>query len=113
MKYINKSILKTAISETVLNDKIINDDILTVYNIINDIINNYNIFKGNYDFTPYLVDNGQYYIYIIGRRKSDNLEFIIDEDFFVSEPLITEKLILDNFIQLDSILFNKINEYKL
>ena len=113
MKYINKDNLIKAIEDYLDAATIINDGIDDTYDTMNDLCDLYDIWQGEFSFTPYLVNAGCDYIYIMGHRNADDLEFILDNDFFIKEPTLTKELLLEKFEDLDQLLQEKIIEYKL
>lgn len=120
LKYLKEQELKKAISEYFNDNKdddgsIYNDGISDVDDILDEVLDIYNIWADNtqFDFRNYLVDCGSLYIYIIARRISDNMEFIIDSDFFLPEQGLTEEMIYNAIVGLDTLLQNKVKEYKL
>lgn len=113
MKYINKENLIKAIDEYLGAATIINDGLDDTYDTMNELCDTYNIWQGDFSFSPYMIYAGADYIYIIGSRQTDTLNFIVDDDFQILADTITKELLLEKFEYLDQLLQDKIEECKL
>jgi uncharacterized protein YfkK (UPF0435 family) len=113
MKYLNKEKLEKAINEYLDAVTIINDGLDDTYDTMNDLCDIYDIWQGDFSFSPYMVNAGVDYIYIMGSRQTDTLNFIVDDDFQIMADTLTKDILLERFEYLDKLLQDKIKECKL